>query len=340
MKAEFDIQDGVLLLYPTRTDVWRKNAHPIADTVLKLAETLARFQRVVLGVAPELVDEIKHKSPDKAELIPMLYNDIWARDSGAVACGDKLVKFGFNAWGGEDGLYGDWSLDSTLPEQMSRLLGRRLESADLIIEGGNIATNGKGVIIAIKDTVCNVNRNPNIGAPLAEDILKNSLNAEKLIWLPRGLKYDETGGHIDNLAAFADERTVLMPWTDDEGDPQYPIVKEAYEILSAATDTEGKPFEIVKLPMPSAFERSEADCEGITQEDKTKERPVGEIVQPSYLNFIFANGAVIVPSFDDPRDADAFAVFKDVFKDRTVIQFPSREIVLGGGGLHCITKNF
>lgn len=330
MKADFNLHEGTFLLYPTRTDVWRRNAVPIKNVIKSLANTISRFEKVILGTLPNC--DVENVS---AQITPIEYNDIWVRDSGAVPLENSLIKFGFNAWGGEDGLYSDWSLDKTVPEQMSKILNKPLKEFPLTIEGGNLATNGNGVIICIKNTVVNDNRNPKVSEEDAKSILKNALKARKVIFIENGLKYDETGGHIDNLLAFADEKTVLLAWTDDENNPQYDIVRQALKTLENESN-----FNVIKIPLPSTFLRTKDDCDGLVYEKGSKERYLGEIIQPSYINFIFVNGGVIIPSFGDEKDDEVAKIFKSIFTDREIIQFPSREIVLGGGGLHCITKNF
>ena len=337
MKADFAFHDGTLLLYPTRKDVWRRNAEPIAETVASLGQALAEFEPVVLGVLPELdKNKIQAACPD-VQVRTMRYDDIWARDTGAVPTDDGLVKFGFNAWGGVDGLYGNWDNDSTVPEQMSEMLGKSLSLSELTLEGGNLLTDGDGTLICIKNTIANNNRNPGISECEIECELKRSLGVERIIWIDEGLKLDETGGHIDNLCAFADKDTLLIAWTDDPDSEDYKTVRSALEKIETAV---GKKYRIVKIPLPSPFIRTEDDCVGLEYHDGSKPRLPGEVIQPSYINFIFANGAVIVPTFDDSMDEAALQIFKSVFKGRKVIPHPAREIVLGGGGLHCITKNY
>ncbi|MBO7215271.1 MAG: agmatine deiminase family protein [Clostridia bacterium] len=336
MKADFNVHEGTFLLYPLRTDVWRKGAKPIAQTIVSLAKILSRHERVVLGVDSSVrLDPI-----DGVDIATMDYNDIWIRDSGVVPVGNHFVKFQFNAWGGQEGLYSDWSLDATVPEQMGKIVGKTIKEYPLIIEGGNILTNGNGTLICIERTVVNPNRNPNLSKLEAEAILKEALNVKKVIFIERGLNYDETGGHIDNLVAFANENTILLAWTDNANHPQYEVVRSAYKTLQNEVGANGEKFKIVKVPLPSPFIRTEDDCVGLEMLLGSKERFEGEQIQPSYINFIFANGAVIVPSFDCDLDDEVVKIFTAEFNDREIIQFPSREIVLGGGGLHCITKNY
>lgn len=340
MKSDFDIHSGTWLLYPTRRDVWRKNAQPIAETVVRLAETIGKYEPTFLGVLPTVDQKSISSKLGNSCVVQMLYNDIWVRDTGAIPCKYDLVKFGFNAWGGSDGLYCDWSLDSSVPEQMCKILQKNLRSCPLVIEGGNLVTDGKGTIITIKRTLCNKNRNPNVDSLEASNQLKEALGIEKVVLIDDGLVFDETGGHIDNLCAFANSKTILLAWTEDKNSPQYDVVRRALTTLEIATNAYGEHFDIIKIPLPEPFQRTEDDCVGIELCYGSKERCLGEWIQPSYINFVFANGAVIVPVFGTSTDDEALNIFKKVFYDREVIPFSAREVTLGGGGLHCITKNF
>ncbi len=338
MKADFDVHEGTFLLYPTRTDVWRKGAEPMAKTLLALAKEISSFESVKLGVPASVKASIP--TIPSVDVLPMQYNDIWVRDSGGVPVGTDLTAFAFNAWGGEEGLYEDYADDQTVPLQMSKILQKKLHRSPLTLEGGNLAVNGKGTLVAIKNTVCNKNRNPSFTQEEIEERLKQALRVEKIIWIEEGLVYDETGGHIDNLAAFADEETVLLAWTEEKESPQYERVRRALHTLQTEKGAKGESFRIVKVPLPKTFARTEEDCEGLTYSSESKNRLLGEKIQPSYVNFIFVNGGVIVPSFEDSRDQEVLELFTKVFPTRKVVQFPAREVVLGGGGLHCITKNY
>lgn len=340
MKADFKTHQGTVLLYPTREDVWRKHAGPIAETVMNLAAQISQFEPVILGVLPEAEESLLHQQCGQARIEPMFYNDIWVRDSGAVSAGDHFVKMGFNAWGGDEGLYGDWSLDQTVPEQMSKLLDLPLVESLLTAEGGNLVCDGQGTLVSIKSSFCNPNRNPQFDVNEIESLLKKDLQLEQIVWIEDGLAYDETGGHIDNLCAFADEKTILLAWTDDPQNPQYQIVRNAYSVLANAHNAAGVPFDIVKIPLPNCFQRTEDDCDGLIFVEGSKKRLVGEIIQPSYINFAFVNAGVILPVFGDPADETVRALFEKIFPERKIICFPAREILLGGGGIHCITKNY
>ncbi len=343
MKADFSHQCGTLLLWPSRRDVWRAGAVPIAKTVVQLALAIAEFEPVLLGYSPNIdpkavgLAALKHKN---ITVCPLPYDDIWARDTAPVPTGDRLVRFNFNAWGGEEGLYADWQNDLALPHAMADRLKIPLDSCPLTLEGGALATDGAGTLIAVKKTICNDNRNKGLSQQEIEAELKAALALEQIIWLDEGLALDETGGHVDNLLAFADERRILLAFTEDKESPQYQTVRAAERVLRGATNTRGQPYEIIKIPLPRAFRRTAADCEGLAAMRGSKSRSEGELIQPSYINFVFANGAVILPTFDDPADGEVLTLFEKIFPKRKIVPIPAREVVLGGGGLHCITKNY
>lgn len=337
MIPDFSPHEATFLLYPERKDVWRKNALPIQDTITSLANLISEFEQVYLGYEIPVTQRLA----SGVKTVEMQYNDVWARDTGLIPVeSGKGVRFLFNAWGGEDGLYDDWRKDLTVARRMADILGAEIIESELTLEGGNLTSDGRGTLIAVKPTLCGKNRNPRFSEEKIEKLLLEALCVKRIIWLPEGLKYDETGGHVDNLCAFADERTIFLAWTEDKNNPQYEVVNDAYKILSEAKSSDGGKYEIIKVPLPGAFARTAEDCEGLEYSDGSKNRPIGEIIQPSYINFAFVNGGVIVPQFGDKNDERALSLFKRFFKDRRVLPFASREIVLGGGGIHCLTKNF
>lgn len=337
MKADFAEHNCTFILYPYRCDVWRKKAIPIQELIIHLFLEIIKYEKVYLGTQIEEID----LQPYMNYVIPMKYNDIWIRDTGIIPLSKKGegVYFLFNSWGGSDGLYSDWSKDLQVPAQMNDCLKLKIKKSQLTLEGGNLTTDGNGTLITIKSSIFNKNRNPNFTLEQIERVLLKDLDIKKIIWIEEGLKYDETGGHIDNLCIFADENTVFLAWTDDPNNEQYVVVHKAYDVLIKATNTKGHSFRIIKIPLPSIFLTSEEDCRDIEINEFSKKRVIGERIQASYINFIFVNGAVIVPQFDNELDSQVLNIFKEFFKEKKVIPFPAREIVLGGGGLHCITKN-
>jgi agmatine deiminase len=174
-----------------------------------------------------------------------------------------------------------------------------------------------------------------------ERALERHLGVRKVVWLPLGLHADhDTNGHVDNFACFARPGVILLAWCDDPADPQHAISRDALAILEGETDARGRRFEVVKLPCPPALERTRAEYEGLDAEGR-RHRAAGERLAASYVNFYVANGGVVAPAFGGAAaaaDAAAAEVLRRAFPGREVVQVPTREIVLGGGNIHCITQ--
>ena len=149
---------------------------------------------------------------------------------------------------------------------------------------------------------------------------------------------DETDGHIDNLACFARPGEVCLTWTDNRRDPQYAVSLDALQRLQLARDAQGRRFKVHKLPQPGPLRSTEAEAAGVLQAAGSKPRPAGERLAGSYVNFYLANAGVVMPLLDPRRDEQALQVLRRVFPERTVVGVPAREILLGGGNIHCITQ--
>ena len=170
-------------------------------------------------------------------------------------------------------------------------------------------------------------------------MLCDCLGAEKVIWLPCGIYQDETNEHVDNICAFTEPGKVVLAWTDNPNDPQYAMSNACLQVLEQETDAKGRKIQVQKLPIPSEpICMTEEECSGLDLWDGEPTRTPGERLAASYVNFYISNGAVIVPQFDDPMDAVAVSILQDCFQTRTVVPIAAREILIGGGNIHCITQ--
>ncbi|KAL2338256.1 hypothetical protein Fmac_012702 [Flemingia macrophylla] len=246
-----------------------------------------------------------------------------------------------NADGLEDGCYSDWSLDLLVARKILEIEKIPRFSHSMVLEGGSIHVDGEGTCLTTEECLLNKNRNPHLSKNQIEDELKKYLGVRKVIWLPRGLYGDDdTNGHIDNMCCFVRPGVVLLSWIDDETDPQYERSVEAYFLLSSETDAIGRKFEIIKLHVPSPLYMTEKEAAGISQADEAKPRPEGTRLAASYVNFYIANKAIIAPQFGDEKwDDEAVRVLSKTFPHHEVVGIEgSREIVLAGGNIHCITQ--
>ena len=168
------------------------------------------------------------------------------------------------------------------------------------------------------------------------------LGAEKVLWLPYGIYQDETNEHVDNVCAFIKPGEVVLAWTDDENDPQYAMSMADLSYLEQETDAKGRKIKVHKLPIPSTpVCVSEYDLAGYVFEEGEDMREAGERLAASYVNFYFSNEAVVMPVFggaNEKSDELAVSIMKELNPDRQVIPVPAREILVGGGNIHCITQ--
>jgi agmatine deiminase len=193
-------------------------------------------------------------------------------------------------------------------------------------------------LLVTEQCLLNPNRNPGMSREDYEAQLRAWLGVETVVWLGDGVFMDETDGHVDNLACFTAPGEVALTWTDDRRDPMYPIVRDAEARLRAARDARGRKFKLHKLVQPGPLHMTAEEARGVDTCQDTKPRQAGERLAASYVNFYIANRHVVMPLLDAKRDAAAAAVLKRCFPTRTVVGVPAREILLGGGNIHCITQ--
>ncbi len=344
MPAEWDDHAGCFLAWPERTDNWRDGAKPAQRTWRTLIETIATAEDVTVLVSARQYAVARGLLPDHVRLVETSTNDAWIRDTGPSFvvndAGDvRGVSWSFNAWGGlRGGLYFPWDADDLVGPKICDLERLPVYRPELVLEGGSIDIDGLGTVLTTEECLLNPNRNPDLDRGQIESLLHAHLGASKVIWLPRGVFLDETDGHIDNFARFASPGVVMLTWTDDVDDPQYERSAEALVILESETDATGRPLEIVKIHQPGPLTFTEAEAAGVDSVPGSQPRVAGERLAGSYVNSYIGNGIVVLPVFDDPHDAAAIATYERLFPGRRVLTVPGREILLGGGNVHCITQ--
>ena len=171
-----------------------------------------------------------------------------------------------------------------------------------------------------------------------ERTLRTYLGVQAVIWLGEGVVDDETGGHVDNLACFLRPGAVALHWTDNKRDPQFAVSQDALQRLSAARDARGRRITVIKLPAPGPLRYRPEEVVGVQVRDNVRGRIAGMRLAGSYVNFYIANGGIVMPLLDPRTDKIAAAKLKRAFPGRKVVGVPAREILLGGGNIHCITQ--
>lgn len=339
--------DCVFVLAPYRRDTWREGAEPAINEILRLVEELSKYEQVVVGIHPSYYKRIapRFQSFENVKTISIRYNDSWARDMLPFFLNNgknmRTLDFRFNAWGGDvDGLYKNYRDD----DRISAILSKRLKLRsyylnDFVLEGGSVSMDGEGTLITTEACLLSNGRNPTLSKKEIEDRLMQYLNVDKVIWLPHGIYMDETNEHVDNMVAFARPGEIFLAWSDDPDDPQYEYSHEALAILKEATDAKGRHFKIHFLRVPSpALKMSEAEARGLKKENSTLDvREGGRRLAASYVNFIQGPEYAIIPAFGVKEDRIALEEFEKAFPEKRVIQIPTREILLGGGNIHCLT---
>ncbi|RDL44979.1 agmatine deiminase [Marinomonas piezotolerans] len=343
MPGEHSPLSSVWLAWPTRPDNWREQAVPGQATFAHFIERLSDYVTVKVAVVPEQEAQARAMLPEKVQIFAMPYNDSWMRDIGPTmvvnSAGEKrAVNWQFNAWGGElDGLYDDWSDDETIAKRVAEQEGAVCYDAPLILEGGSIHSDGEGTVYTTEECLLHPSRNPDLSRADIEAHLKDYLGIEKVIWLPQGLFNDETNGHIDNILHVVKPGEVILTVCEDNADPQYAISQKALDVLANETDARGRHIKVHQMPLPGPLYMSEDEAAGLEQPDRMA-REAGERLGASYANFLICNGAVFYPLLDSTQDDRAKDVLEKAFPEHTIVGIPSREVLLGGGNLHCITQ--
>ncbi|HEX7776763.1 MAG TPA: agmatine deiminase [Parvibaculum sp.] len=344
MPGEFEPHAGTWLLWPERPDNWRLGAKPAQHAFAAVASVIAESEPVTVGTSRRQFQHARALLPPRVRVVEMASNDSWIRDCGPTFVVNdegevRAVDWQFNAWGGLDGgLYFPWDEDELVALKVAEIERADRYRAPLVLEGGSIHVDGEGTLITTEECLLNPNRNPTLARGDIEKLLAQYLKINRIIWLERGVFDDETSGHVDNLCCFVRPGVVALTWTDDQADPQYDISHDAFERLSKARDARNRAFEIHKIHQPDPILITAEESEGVDAVEGTLPRRAGDRLAASYVNFYIANTVVAMPAFGDRHDAKAAETLAGLFPKRRVVPLPAREILLGGGNIHCITQ--
>ena len=368
--GEYEPHLGTLMIWPERPGSWGKDPSGAQKAFSDVIANIIKSEKVFLIVSPGKTEYVKSRlenfAPgitcnDRLIMTEIETDDSWARDTGptfvlSMPCeapetcadnGDKMrfaVNWRFNAWGGEyDGLYADWSKDDLVAKRFASFLGDGVIDAEpFVLEGGSIHSDGEGTLMVTESCLLSPGRNPDMSKEEIESFLKKTLNAEKVLWLPRGIYMDETNEHVDNVAAFIRPGEIVLAWTDNREDPQYALSEADMEYLLGECDAKGRKLKIHKLPVPDIpVCCMDEDIENYVFEPGEDEREAGERLAASYVNFYFTNDSVLVPQFggeNEESDRRALRILSELMPDRKVTGIAARNILLGGGNIHCITQ--
>ena len=344
MPGEFEPHSGCWMAWPERPDNWRLGAKPAQEAYAAVAEAINHSDPLTMAVSDGQFEHCRSVLSASIRVVEMSTNDAWIRDMGPTFLvdgrgGRRGVDWHFTAWGGlEGGLYFPWDRDDRVAQKVLEIEGADRYAAPIVLEGGSIHVDGEGTVMATEECLLNANRNPGLSREQIEQVLFDHLGVQKMIWLDRGIYNDETNGHVDNIACFARPGVVLLSYSEDESDPQHAISRDAEERLQAASDAQGRSIDVVRLPSPGPITISEEEATGVDAVPGSLPRRAGDRLAASYANFYIASRRIVFPLLDERFDDEAADVLKGCFPDREIVGVPGREILLGGGNVHCITQ--
>lgn len=347
MPAEYGPHKGTVMIWPVRPGSWPNGGVEAKAVFSEIARAIAKSEELWMLADEKYIKEVceNFKSDEHIHPICIPTDDAWARDVGptCVVNGSEVrgIDWQFNAWGGEyDGLYAHWDKDDAAATAICKELQiDRYDAHPFVLEGGSIHSDGEGTVIVTEACLLSKGRNPSLSKLQIEEKLKEYLGAQKIIWLPRGIYNDETNEHVDNICAFVGPASVVLAWTDDEADPQYPMSLACLKVLEKEVDAKGRSFTVHKLLIPKKpVCITSEELSGYEFEEGEDVREEGERLAASYVNFYISNGGVILPQFDDENDALAVELLSSLFPDRKVYPIYARAIIVGGGNIHCITQ--
>ena len=346
MPSELAPHKCTYLLWPERPDNWRDGAKPAQKAFREVVEKIAKHEPVILGVNQSQYSHVLGMNMQNVHVVEISNNDSWIRDTGATMVingqGEiRAVDWGFNGYGGLiNGIYFPWDLDDMIAAKMANIEGvDRYRTDDFVLEGGSVHSDGEGTLLVTEETLLDEGRNPGKSKEEIEKYLLDYCGAEKVLWIPYGIYKDEdTNGHVDNICQFVAPGKVVLAWEDNPSDPQHERSVKDLEYLQSVTDARGRQLEIIKIHVPNVVTITKEESEGVDVVEGTFPRNEGDRLPASYINYYNCNGAIILPVFNDPHDEDAVRILQECFPDRVIETVYAREILLGGGNIHCITQ--
>ena len=307
--------------------------HRSIRDVARVVDAISTFEPVAINVPNANYERIVREQLraagtrlSKVRFFHVPTNECWARDHGPAfvqrtrrgVVETAIVDWGFNAWGGK---YPPWDADDAVPTRLGAALGLPVFQAPIVMEGGAIDVNGEGTLLTTTSCLLNKNRNPGVSKADIEEYLRAYYGQRHIVWLGEGIAGDDTDGHVDDLARFVDARTIVTAVEADPADDNFTVLRDNRKRLDKARDADGRPFTIVELPMPAP----------VVYE--------GQRLPATYVNFLFVNGGLLVPTFGDRvHDRQALSRLQALMPQRRVVGVDCRALIWGLGAIHCLTQ--
>jgi agmatine deiminase len=338
--AEWEPQSGTWFSWPRPEGIsFPGKYHTVPENLARIFCEIQARQDVHVNVPNEnwayIVrrDLKEHGCPTKRVFFHLIKtNESWCRDHGPAFVvksgrgGKKqlaVVDWGFNAWGGKYPPYDD---DDAVPTRIAEkfklpIFYPKADGRAVIMEGGAIEVNGAGTLVTTTDCLLNKNRNPNLTRAQIEQFLKDYYGQQKILWLTGGIDGDDTDGHVDDLVRFISPTKLVIGIEPDTKDVNHKVLASARKQVDKLRDQDGRPFEVIEIPMPSPVEHD------------------GQRLPATYVNFLFINGALLVPTFGDRKnDRKALAILQQHLPAHKVIGIDCTELIWGLGAIHCLSQ--
>ena len=333
MPAEWERHEATWLSWPKNPLTFPENVIGKVEIIFsQMVEALSRGEKVKILVddqdssdrVAQIVDETG-ASMSNVLLLKIRSADVWIRDYGPTFLlhsgneGKAAVKWRFNAWGEK---YDDLLYDDLTGDEMIRASEAKAFRPGIVMEGGSIDVNGKGSVLTTEQCLLSRNRNPQLAREDIEGYLEQYLNVDNIIWLRSGIEGDDTDGHVDDFARFVSSDRVLCSLSSSKLTENWKVLAENLNLLRNATDQDGEPLQVQKLPMPKP----------LWLEEEQRWLPA------SYANFYVGNQVVLLPIFKDRNDQKAIDILQQAFPDREIVPILAADLVYGYGGIHCVTQ--
>jgi agmatine/peptidylarginine deiminase len=319
--AEFEEQSFIQIIFPHKDTDWAEYLKEAQICFINIINTIIKFQKCLVITADLQTTKQYFKENKNLFFVEYVTDDTWARDCSALSIENnqtiELLDFTFNGWGDKFNA----ERDNALSQNIQQCYNKKLHTLEFVLEGGAIESNGSGTILTTTQCMFNPNRNPNNNTISITQKLKESFGAKHILYLNHGyLAGDDTDSHIDTLARFINENTIIYVSCQDQEDEHYHQLQLMQEELHMLAKEHN--LKLIELPLPSAVYYE-------------KER-----LPATYANFLFVNGAVLVPTYGVKEDAIALEIFQKTFCDREIIGIDCTLLIRQHGSLHCVTMNF
>ena len=334
MPAEWEKQQSTLIGWPYNKDDWPDKFKNIPEVFAKIVSKITEAQKVNLLIkdskSKNLIKKLLMKNNTKllnVKFIICKTDRVWMRDTGPIFVKNKknkniFLNWKFNGWAKYKNYRADGKVNLRIKNHYKgNIITPRFKKRLIVLEGGSIDVNGKGLLITTKECLLSKiqQRNSFLKVKDYNQIFQKFFGIKKVIWLNKGIEGDDTHGHVDDIARFVTSNKVFLAYENDKKDKNYKNLVENFKILKRVRVNSSR-LKIKKIPMPKAI-----------YIDNVR-------VPASYLNFYILNKFVLLPTFNDPKDKIVIKIFKKEFSNRKIIPIDCSELIWGLGAIHCLTQ--